>query len=327
MEINILKNKTKEAFRYKKIYLFLIKIIIAAGLITFIIYKVNTAEVYIAFKNANLYLILAATALTSLNLTLQYKKWKLTSSVLLQESNSKKIWNSLIYGITAGSFTPARLGEYFGRAIEFKDKPILQVTAATLIDKIFAFIAATFIGAIASILFLNYYYGVNSLITVSLFTVLFLLFYFFIMLILHPKLWNNAVVDYLASKGRFKPFFEQFVIVKSLDKNYSAKMVGWTMLFYSCYITQFALLAAAFTNHTKFLHYLWAGNLVMFAKTIIPSISFAEIGIREGASVFFLTKMGELAPAAFDASLFLFFINVLLPSLIGVVLLLKKKND
>ncbi len=326
MEVSLFGNKAREILSFKKYYLTVLKIIIALGLISFILYKINPSEVFAAIKNANLYLVLAAFLLTSLNLILQYKKWKITSSCFLHESGRGKIWRSLFFGISAGSFTPARIGEYFGRALEFKDKPVMQVTIATLIDKFFAFVAVAFIGSIASILFLHFYYGVSSLITVSLFIVLFLLFYFFIAMLLHPRLWNNQVVNYFKSKKKAGRFFRQLEIIKSMDKNYSSRMTGWTVLFYSCYIIQLALLTAAFTNHNSFFHYLWAGSLVMFAKSIIPPVSLAEIGIREGASVFFLTKMGELAPSAFDASIFLFLINILIPSLIGVVLLFKKNN-
>ena len=64
----------------------------------------------------------------------------------------------------------------------------------------------------------------------------------------------------------------------------------------------------------------------MFAKTIIPPISLGELGIREGASVYFLTQFGETASVAFNASIFLFIINLLIPALVGLVLLLKR-ND
>jgi uncharacterized membrane protein YbhN (UPF0104 family) len=75
------------------------------------------------------------------------------------------------------------------------------------------------------------------------------------------------------------------------------------------------------------MDYFWAGNLMMFAKTMIPPISLGELGIREGASVFFITQLGETASTGFNASIFLFFINVLIPSLIGMILLLKKNDD
>jgi hypothetical protein len=37
--------------------------------------------------------------------------------------------------------------------------------------------------------------------------------------------------------------------------------------------------------------------------------------------------LGESASVGFNASIFLFFINVLIPSLIGLTLLLKKNDD
>ena len=64
----------------------------------------------------------------------------------------------------------------------------------------------------------------------------------------------------------------------------------------------------------------------MFVKTIIPPITFGELGIREGASVYFLTQMGETASIGFNASILLFIINLLIPALIGVGMFLRK-ND
>ena len=64
----------------------------------------------------------------------------------------------------------------------------------------------------------------------------------------------------------------------------------------------------------------------MFVKTVIPPVSLGELGIREGASVYFLTTMGETSSVAFNASIFLFIINLLIPSLIGLVLLMKRDN-
>ncbi|MCJ7554630.1 MAG: hypothetical protein MUO34_12180, partial [Ignavibacteriaceae bacterium] len=100
-----------------------------------------------------------------------------------------------------------------------------------------------------------------------------------------------------------------------------------SFLFYLCFLIQYVLLVASFSNQLHFVDYLWAGNLVMFAKTIIPPISLGELGIREGASVYFISRLGESASVGFNASIFLFLINVLLPSIIGFILLVKKSND
>ena len=65
----------------------------------------------------------------------------------------------------------------------------------------------------------------------------------------------------------------------------------------------------------------------MFTKTIIPPISFGELGIREGASVFFITKMGETASVGFNSSIFLFMINLVIPAVIGVGMFLRKNDN
>ena len=72
-------------------------------------------------------------------------------------------------------------------------------------------------------------------------------------------------------------------------------------------------------------NYIWIANLVMFTKTVIPQITFGELGIREGAAVYFLKHFGESAVAGLNAALFLFLINILFPALIGLIFLLQRK--
>jgi hypothetical protein len=63
----------------------------------------------------------------------------------------------------------------------------------------------------------------------------------------------------------------------------------------------------------------------MFVKSVIPPISLGELGIREGVSVYFVKQLEENAAVGFNASISLFLINILLPALIGLILLLKRK--
>lgn len=326
MEVNSLKTRLSKLTVNKKYFVVSIKLFIGFGLLWFIISKINPSEIITSIKNANLFFLIAAFSLVVLNLYIQFKKWHLTCVNILDEQDKKKALYSLFFGIAGGSFTPIRAGEYFGRAIEYKDKSFIQVSVATLIDKLFLLIILTFAGSVASILFIKIYYNVTIYISLALFAVIFVLFYLLVILLLSKKFWNYLSFDFFKSSKRLGTFFERLKIITELDRQYSAKMIILSLLLYSCYTFQFALLVAGFSNHYRLLHYLWAGNLVMFAKTIIPSISFAEIGIREGASIFFLTRMGELSSAAFSASIFLLIINIILPSVIGLLLLFKKNN-
>ncbi len=310
----------------KKNFYTLLKIIIAAGLLVFIIIKVKPGEILNAVERANILFIVIAVVLLIPNLYLQYWKWKKTCTLFLDESGGRKIFFSLLYGLSGGVFTPARVGEYFGRSIGFKDKSFIKVSAATLVDKLFPLVILLVFGSITGILFLRIYFKVSVYITLILFAIdaaLLILIY----LSAVKKGWRkNFLFGFIKSKLKPGSVWSNLKILKNMNKKYSSGMIFISILFYLCVLVQFALLVAAFTHHYNFLNYLWAGNLVMFTKSLIPSVTFSDVGVREGASIYFLTKMGETSAAAFDASIFLFLINVLLPALLGMLLLFKKNK-
>jgi len=304
-----------------------VKLIIAAGILYYLISDINYNEIIKAIKGADLLLLFTAFALSFVNVYLQFIKWKFTCRTVLQESKNSQIFTSLFYGLSAGAITPARVGEYFGRAIAFKNKPLLQVTVATLVDKFFPMMIVAFFGSISIIFFLYFYYDVSVYIVFSLFIVVFTLFYFVAILISSENFWNNILFTKLNNSKYFRKLFFQLQSLKNLDKKYFTRMSVISILFYSCFLLQYALLVSAFSHNSEIINYLWAGNLIMFVKTVIPPISLGELGIREGASVFFLTKFSELPSVAFNASIFLFIINILLPALVGLILLLRKNDD
>ena len=303
------------------------KIIIAAGLLYYLVNVVDYYQIILAINNADLLIILLVLLLGILNIFLQYSKWKLTCKEVLGVNRKSKVFRSLFYGFSAGIITPLRIGEYFGRGIEFRDKTIVQVTVATLIDKFFPLLMVASLGSISSLLYIYFYFNVSIYIVLSLFILIFTFFYLFIILLMNNRFWNSILFSRLHSSLRLKYFIEKIKIFENLDRTYFYKMLVISFLFYSCYLIQYALLVTAFSHHINLVQYLWAANLIMFAKTVIPPISFGELGIREGASVYFLTQMGESASVGFNSSIFLFIINLLIPALIGVGMFLRKNGN
>jgi hypothetical protein len=302
------------------------KILISAGLLYYLISSVEYNQIILALKEANIAIIGIVILLGVVNIFLQYSKWRLTCVEVLRVKDKFKIFRSLFFGFSAGIITPLRIGEYFGRGIEFRDKSLVQVTVATLIDKFFPLLMVASLGSISSLFFIYFYYNESIYIVLSLFILIFTFFYLLIILLLSNKFWNSILFSRLNSSVKLKPFLEKLRIFESLDRTYFFKMLSISFLFYACFLIQYALLVAAFSNHFDFIHYLWAANLIMFVKTIIPPITFGELGIREGASVYFLTQMGETASIGFNASILLFIINLLIPALIGVGMFLRR-ND
>ena len=323
-----LKNYIQEAIaKYGKRLLNILKLLIACGLILFIVFYIDPSEIASAFVNSNPILILLTILLLPLNLYFQYKRWEIVCSELIDEKDKQKVILSLFYGFSAGAFTPMRVGEYFGRAIPFRDKNLIDVTLATIVDKLFPLLTVLYAGALAVLLFMHYHYRMMLVITLPLFVMVLLLFYFSFMLFTDPGFWNNIIFKKIKSSRRLYKLLGHLRILKNLKKNVAAKMTYLTLGQYSTFILQFALLVAAFSTGYNFLTFIWAGCLLMFTKTVIPPVTIGELGVREAASVYFITQLGGTAAAAFNASIFLFMINILLPSAVGMVLLLKKNDD
>lgn len=313
--------------KHKKLLFFLLKLFIATGLLYYIISEVKLNEIITALEEANLNLILLVVLIAVFNIYLQFLKWKMTCNLLLAEKSSGKIFTSLLHGLAAGVSTPARVGEYFGRALVFKEKPVYKVALSTLLDKFFPLLMVVFFGSISSILFIQFEYEITPFLTLSLFIALFSLFYFFIYLLLSESFWDSFIFDKIKKSTKLNYLLEKLKEFKNLDRRYTYKMLFVSFLFYLCYLVQYAFLVSAFSHQLNIADYMWAGILVMFAKTVIPPVSLGELGIREGASVYFISRIGESASIGFNASIFLFLINVLLPSIVGFFLLIKNTND
>jgi len=320
----IIKNRK---FISKNSLVIFAKFLIAGGLLFYLVRMVEYDQIFKAVQNVNLVLILVVILLAILNVYLQYLKWGLTCSELLSVDDNGKVIRSLFYGFSAGIITPLRVGEYFGRGIEFKDKSLLQVTVATLVDKFFPLLMVASLGSVSSLFFIYSFYNVSIYIVLSLFILIFTLFYVVILLMINPSFWNSILFSRIRNSRKLRPFLEKLKTFERLNRKYFYKMLLISFLFYTCYLVQYALLVTAFSHNPEFFNYLWAGNLIMFAKTIVPPISFGELGIREGASVFFITKMGEVASVGFNASIFLFMINLVIPALIGVGMFLRKNEN
>lgn len=327
--VNIIKSIgsiLKEGFLSNKYVKLSLKILITVGVFYYLYKNINLNEILNQIQNANQNLLLLVLFLGIINIVLQYYKWKLTVNAVLEVNDNKKILSSLLQGLAAAVSTPARLGEYVGRALPFANKSFLQVTLATLIDKLFSILIVMIIGSLSSILFIHYFYNVVELLTISLFIIVALFFYLVFLLLFNEKFWDNFLFERLKKSQRFEKYYKKFETLKRLDRRYKTKMLMISFLFYLCIIVQYSLLVMAFSYKNEFIDYLWVGNLIMFTKTIIPPFTLGELGIRESASVYFIQRFGESANVGFNASIFLFIINLILPAIVGLLFQLRKNN-
>ena len=302
----------------------LLKIAITFALLYYLINYVSYKEIILAINGAEKIYILFSFLLMFLNIYFQFLKWRLVCNVFLNVHDNLKIWKSLFYGFSAGLVTPIRVGEYLGRKLAIEDVSILKITIATILEKFASLFIILVIGGFASIYFINQYYSFLYSIPIIL---------FLLVLLIVATLVSTG---YNFSSKLFNRLTENFSFFKNLKTELSyvnqiglpsiKKLMIYSSLFYFVVIVQYAILALAFEVSGNFFNYLLAGIIILFVKSILSFLSFADLGIRETTSVFLLNKMGHSAAVGFNSAIFLFLFNLLIPSIIGMFLLFARNE-
>lgn len=298
-----------------------IKVAIAIILVTMLIFRTEPKEIYFALLNADMLLILCALALLPLNIFFQYSRWRILVRLANPQSSSSEIFSSLLCGITLGFITPGRVGE-FGRSFFIPTVQWPRLMGLTMLDKLFAMMVLFALGLAGIAPFLHQ--NVPSIIWLPLMlSGLGFLTLFFILL------WSPQFVSSLLlrrqSLWKKHPKWRQMVSSLELLNTSTATMVA--IIAFAQVITysfQFYLLVSAFTSVSIF-YCMAAIAAIMWVKTMLP-ISLGDLGVRESAAIFFLGQIGVPEAAAFDASMLLFAMNVLLPAIIGSILLFKMRT-
>ena len=168
------------SFLKRKININFIKAILGIGIIVFLVTYLEPANIYKTYLEADKFYLLIAITLLPLNLYLQFIKWKILSKKYFGINNNSKVWLSLLYGISGGLFTPMKSGEYFARAIPYKNVKVVDVVLATMVDKIIPLYFVLLFGGIFSAVYLS------QIIQLSFLTALCLLIVYLIILLITP---------------------------------------------------------------------------------------------------------------------------------------------
>ena len=300
------------------------KIAIGLGLLIFLIYYIEPSRIKETFLKANKIYLMIGFLLLPLNLYLQYFKWRILSQKYFGIKSDEKIWLSLFYGISGGIFTPMKSGEYFARALPYKDVKVLDVILATLVDKLIPIYFVVIIGGSFFIVYLKSLLSFSSISIVGLVLI-------YNILVLMPLYFifgkNKASLKFsvwLNSKKYFGKVLDRISFLKQMNKGTLIKVAMVSLIYHLTFTIQMTFMLSAYSGEFNFILFFFVANLIIFAQIVIPPIAFGEVGVREGAAVYFLQNLGFSGAVGFNAALSLFFVNLLLPSIVGLLLLLKR---
>lgn len=282
-----------------------------------VIRTVNFQEIAHALQNpADPASLLIATALFVPNLFLQWYRWHLLLRLINPAVPRSESVVSLLGGMVAGFVTPGRIGEV-GRTLFLQKEDRLQALGLVVIDKLYAFFPVVVGGIWGLFLLLSYLFHYAAFIVYPLGLIASLLSLLALLIVFHP-FWIRTFFYNLSILMPAKEKIQRVIHCMDRFETRQARIqLALSILLYGVYIVQFCLFALAF-QPIPWTTALTATTATIFVKTLLP-ISFGDLGIREGASVFFFLKFNVEKATAFNSSLLLFAVNVLLPTLIGLI--------
>ncbi|MDT0630502.1 lysylphosphatidylglycerol synthase transmembrane domain-containing protein [Rubrivirga sp. S365] len=299
-------------------WLFALKGVLAVVAVAVLVRLAHPANVWRAFADAEWGWALAALALVPVNVGLEAYRWGRLVRRLAPEVRHRDALRAVVGSYPLGLLTPGRVGDYVGRAVYLRAVPPGASAALTFGERM-ATLAACLVGGLAA---LGPYLrdavapsplwpavvGVGALGAGAL-----------VVAIAFPSVARAALSAVLP----FEPVRRAVAAFDRIPREESVTLLALSGLRYLVFSTQFVLLVRAVDPGAALGGVALGVALVFFAKSAVPQVTLGDLGVREGAAVFFLGAYGVAPAAALDASLALFALNLVLPALAGVPFLLR----
>ena len=299
-------------------WLFALKGVLAVAAVVVLVRLADPAEVWHAVAHADLRWALAALLLVPVNIGLEAYRWGRLVRRLAPGVRYGEALKAVVGSYPLGLLTPGRVGDYVGRAVFLRAIPGGASAALTFGERMATLAACLAGGLVALVPYLRAEVAPSPLwpavTAVGLAATGAL-----VALILFPGLARTVVATVLP----FRPVRRAVSAFGRIPQEEGAALLALSAVRYVVFSGQFVLLVYAFAPDVP-LAGAWIGvALVFFAKSAIPQVTLGDLGVREGAAVFFLGAYGVGAAAALDASLALFALNLVLPALVGIPLVLR----
>ena len=302
-----------------------IKIFIMLAAYAYLIYTFVNFEHYEDFSSyfklyglENVKYLIFCLLFIPLNWFLESVKWQEVLSKIQNLSLSQAV-KSVLIGLTSGFFTPNRVGEPVGRAMLLADgnktKGVFCSLICTLSQSFatlfFVCIACVFAGEFASQaqeISLIRHLGIIATIVVCL------LYFTLPFWVGKLRLKNEKLQDIARAIS--------LITYVSL-----LKISLYSIIRFAVYSFQYYLMLRFFAVDITIQQAFIFIPINYFLVSIIPSVAFAEIGIRGSSAILVLGSITNNTVGVALSAVGLWFINYVIPMLIGSLLLMKTERN
>lgn len=274
--------------------------------------------------------LLVVVLLMFLNWGIEAKKWQI-SVASIHSINFTKAFKAILSGVSFSVTMPNRIGEYFGRILYLPEGNRLKSISVTLVGSI-SQLYVTIICGTAGLFFLKkqliqhdilneivYRFAIAGFGLVILFLTL---IYFRIVFI--EKLFERWIKN-----SRYLYLIES---LRTFNVQLLLRLLLLSFLRYLVFLVQYFLLFSLFDISLPAI-IVWSVVSVLFLiLAVVPSIALVEVGLRGEISLRLMAMFTSNGLGVGLATVTIWFINLVLPAIVGSVLFLgikvfNRKNE
>jgi len=268
-----------------------------------------------------------------LNWGIESGKWQFMIGKI-EKISFLRAYVGVLTGVSVSSFTPNRIGEYFGRVFILDKASHVKGILITILGSMSQLLITLLTGSLALILFMPgflpdlqlkfdfIYHGIVILIVIL--DVLLLLIYFNVSLLFSflERLLKGKRLEKIHS------FLEVFSYFRTREL---LCVISLSFIRYMVFSCQYFILLSVFSVPVSFPEAMILISLVFFLTSAIPSIALTELGIRDSVALYFFgiyfSRNGIMSdPVALGvlaASTGLWVVNLAIPAIAGTFFVLR----
>ncbi|MBP6557990.1 MAG: hypothetical protein KAX93_04890 [Flavobacterium sp.] len=298
-------------YKAKQFVVFLIKLLIVTAAFYFIYDQLteNTKLEWDKFQNLvllkmSVWGMLFIFSFSVANRYLEILKWQNLVSFLKPISVGEST-KQVLGALTASIFTPNGLGEYAGKALYFDKKKTKKIIFLNLICN-----------------------GIQMILTVVFGTVgLYVLGYKLYVLAILLLAFGFWLLAFLTKSLKVKGYSIEKLLTKinEIPKTIHRKNIVLAIGRYLVFSHQYYFLFLAFGVDLPYLTMMASIAAVYFLASSLPSFQFLDFAVKGSVALFFFEKLGVNEWIVIFISTLMWFLNVVLPVVIGSYFVLKFK--
>lgn len=263
-------------------------------------------------KNWNIGGILFILSLSFINRFLEILKWKnlVGSFKIISVGEASK---QVLAALTASIFTPNGIGEYAGKALYFDKSETKKILFLNLINNGIQMVLSVVFG-IFGLLYFNAEFGIITTKTVGI------IFAVFCILIVASFFFKSfAIKGYSLEKIIHK--------INAIPKAIHRKNILLGISRYLVFSHQYYFLFLAFDVDLPYLMLMSVIASVYFLASSLPTFQFFDFAVKGSVAVYFFSLLGVNEWIVIFISTLMWFLNVVLPVIIGSYYVMKFKTQ